>query len=307
VEHGQLDGAILAMMAFAALAAFEVVWSLPTAFQYLSRTREASRRLTEIIEQVPAVTFPSRSASPANHDIVFEGVTFRYESQTPDVLTNFTLRIDQGERVAVMGATGAGKSTLVNLLVRFWDVDAGHILVGGQDIRTLSEARLRRGMAVVSQQSHLFNATLRDNLRLAGPDADDDRLWEALRKARLDRFVSSLPRGLDTWIGEAGHHLSGGEARRMAIAQAVLQNAPVWLLDEPTEGLDRVTEQQVMATLYDLTAHHTMLLITHRPVDLHRMDRIAILENGRVVEEGRHDTLLANGTYYPRLGKRFRP
>lgn len=307
VEHGQLDGAILAMMAFAALAAFEVVWSLPTAFQYLSRTREASRRLTEIIEQVPAVTFPSRSASPANHDIVFEGVTFRYDRQTPDVLTNFTLRIDQGERVAVMGATGAGKSTLVNLLVRFWDVDAGHILVGGQDIRTLSEARLRRGMAVVSQQSHLFNATLRDNLRLAGPDADDDRLWEALGKARLDRFVSALPRGLDTWIGEAGHHLSGGEARRMAIAQAVLQNAPVWLLDEPTEGLDRVTEQQVMATLYDLTAHHTMLLITHRPVDLHRMDRIAILENGRIVEEGHHDALLANGTYYPRLCMPFRP
>ena len=307
VEHGQLDGAILAMMAFAALAAFEVVWSLPTAFQYLSRTREASRRLTEIIEQMPAVTFPSRSASPANHDIVFEGVTFRYDRQTPDVLTNFTLRIDQGERVAVMGATGAGKSTLVNLLVRFWDVNAGRILVGGQDIRTLSEARLRRGMAVVSQQSHLFNATLRDNLRLAGPDADDDRLWEALRKARLDRFVSTLPRGLDTWIGEAGHHLSGGEARRMAIAQAVLQNAPVWLLDEPTEGLDRVTEQQVMDTLYDLTAHHTMLLITHRPVDLHRMDRIAILENGRIVEEGCHDSLLANGKYYPRLCMPFRP
>ncbi|MCB2166502.1 MAG: cysteine/glutathione ABC transporter ATP-binding protein/permease CydC [Deltaproteobacteria bacterium] len=307
VEHGQLDGAILAMMAFAALAAFEVVWSLPAAFQYLSRTREAARRLTEIVQQAPAVTFPSRSTSPANHDIAFEGVTFRYDRQTPDVLTNFTLRIDQGERVAVMGATGAGKSTLVNLLVRFWDVNAGRILVGGQDIRTLSEARLRREMAVVSQQSHLFNATLRDNLRLASPDADDDRLWGALGKARLDHFVSALPQELDTWIGEAGHHLSGGEARRMAIAQAVLQNAPVWLLDEPTEGLDRVTEQQVMDTLYDLTADHTMLLITHRPVDLHRMDRIAILENGRIVEEGHHDALLANGTYYPRLGMRFRP
>jgi ATP-binding cassette, subfamily C, bacterial CydC len=307
VEQGQLDGAILAMMAFAALAAFEVVWSLPVAFQYLSRTREASRRLTEIVEQAPAVTFPAASPPPANTDIVFENVAFRYDGQAPGVLTNFTLRIGHGERVAVMGATGAGKSTLVNLLVRFWDAEAGRILVGSRDIRTLSEERLRQGMAVVSQQSHLFNATIRDNLSLACPNADDDRLWEALEAARLDRFVSALPRGLDTWIGDAGHRLSGGEARRMAIAQAVLKNAPVWLLDEPTEGLDRLMEQQLMDTVYDLTAHHTMLLITHRPVALHRMDRIAVLENGRIVEEGPHEALLATGAYYPRLCMQFRP
>jgi len=301
VEHGQLDGAILAMMAFAALAAFDVIWALPAAFQYLSRTQEASRRLLDIVEQAPAVTFPAESPSPANVGIAFDGVTFRYDPEGPDVLKNFHLRIGPGEHVAVMGATGAGKSTLVNLLVRFWDPGAGRILVGGQNIQTLSETRLRQEMAVVSQQSHLFNATIRENLRIACPAADDDQLWSALRAARLDRFVSALPRGLDTWTGEAGQRLSGGEARRMVIAQAVLRNAPLWLLDEPTEGLDSANEQDVMNTLYDLTAQRTMLLITHRPVALDRMDRIAILDSGRIVEEGPHHALLAAGKHYPQL------
>ena len=301
VEDGQLDGAILAMMAFAALAAFEVIWSLPAAFQYLSRTQEASRRLLEIVEQAPAVAFPAASAPPADFDISFDGVTFRYDPEGPDVLKDFHLRIGHGERVAVMGATGAGKSTLVNLLVRFWDPGEGLIFVGGQDIQTLSEGCLRQGMAVVSQQSHLFNATIRENLRVACPNADDDQLWSALRAARLDGFVSALPQGLDTWTGEAGQRLSGGEARRMVIAQAVLRDAPLWLLDEPTEGLDSANEQQLMNTLYDLTAQRTMLLITHRPVALDRMDRIAILDNGRIVEEGRHRDLLATGKHYPHL------
>ena len=215
VEDGQLDGAILAMMAFAALATFEVIWSLPAAFQYLSHTREASQRLIEIVAQAPAVSFPTESAPPANGGIAFDGVTFRYDPEGPDVLKDFNLRVGPGERVAIMGATGAGKSTLVNLLVRFWDADAGRILVGGEDIRTLSEKFLREGMAVVSQRSHLFNATIGANLRLACPDADDEQLWSALRAARLDRFVSGLPQGLDTWTGEAGQRLSGGEARRL--------------------------------------------------------------------------------------------
>jgi ATP-binding cassette subfamily C protein CydC len=152
----------------------------------------------------------------------------------------------------------------------------------------------------------LFNATIRENLRLACPEANDEHLWSALRAARLDRFVSALPRGLDTWTGEAGQQLSGGEARRLVIAQAVLRNAPLWLLDEPTEGLDSANEQEVMNTLYDLTAHRTMVLITHRPVALDRMDRIAILDNGCIVEEGRHDTLLADGRYYPHLWQKQR-
>jgi ATP-binding cassette subfamily C protein CydC len=186
----------------------------------------------------------------------------------------------------------------MHLLVRFWDPEAGQIRIGGQDLRTFSEDILRRSMAVVSQQSHLFNMTIGDNLRLACPAADEGRLWAALRAARLDRFVSALPRGLDTWIGESGHGLSGGEARRLAVAQAILRDAPIWLLDEPTEGLDLVNERLLMDTLLEVSAHRTLLLITHRPAALHRMDRIAILEEGGLVEEGPHEALLAAGGRY---------
>lgn len=301
VAGGRLDGAVLAMLAFATLAAFEIVWSLPAAFQFLSRTREAARRLTDIVAQAPAVKFPDTSPATSHDGICFEGVTFAYDRLSPPVLKNFHLRIGHGERVAVLGATGAGKSTLVNLLVRFWDPQEGRILLGDQDIRGLSEAVLRQELAVVSQQSHLFNATIRENLQLACPEADDGRLWSALRAARLDRFVASLPDGLDTWTGEAGQALSGGEARRLTVARAFLRNAPVWLLDEPTEGLDRFNEVLLMDTLVDLTAERTLLLITHRPAGLHCMDRIAIMEGGRIVEEGTPAALLAAGGRYARL------
>ena len=200
-----------------------------------------------------------------------------------------------------MGATGAGKSTLMHLLARFWDPDEGRIRIGGRDLCTLSEDHLRSRMAVVSQQSHLFNATIGDNLRLACPGADDGALWDALHAARLDGFVRTLPEGLETWIGASGHGLSGGEARRLAVAQAVLRNAPIWLLDEPTEGLDHTNEQLLMNTLLELSAGRTLLLITHRPVALHRLDRIAFLEGGRIVEEGPHDALLAAGGRYARV------
>lgn len=304
VETQRLDGAVLAMLAFGTLAAFEVVWSLPSAFQYLSRTREAARRLTEIVAREPSVTFPSTSPPPATFDLAFRDVSFRYEQKAPPVLREFNLHIGAGEKVALMGATGAGKSTLVHLLVRFWDPEEGRILLGGQDLRTLSEDNLRQSMAVVSQQSHLFDATIADNLRLACPDANENRLWSALQAARLDGLVSSLPHGLDTWIGESGHSLSGGEMRRMAVAQAVLRDAPLWLLDEPTEGLDRINEQLLMETLLELTDRRTMLLITHRPVALLQMDRIAILEKGRIVEEGSPDALIGTGGQY---AKRYLP
>jgi ATP-binding cassette, subfamily C, bacterial CydC len=301
VASGRLDGALLALLAFGALAAFEVVWPLPAAFQYLSRTREASRRLMEIVDQDPAVQFPDTSASPEGNAIAFENVSFRYASEEPDVLRNFCLNIGQGERVAVMGATGAGKSTLMHLLARFWDPLEGAIRIGGRDLRTLDEDHLRGCMSIVSQQSHIFNATIGDNLRLACPGADEAMLWAALKAARLDDFVAALPEGLETWIGASGHGLSGGEARRLAAAQAVLRKAPLWLLDEPTEGLDHTNELLLMNTLLELSAGRTLLLITHRPVALHRLDRIVLLEGGRIVEDGPHHALLAAGGRYARF------
>ncbi|HSO18127.1 MAG TPA: ATP-binding cassette domain-containing protein, partial [Desulfosarcina sp.] len=281
-------------------------WSLPNAFQFLSRTREASRRLTDIVDQAPPVRYTDSTRIPAHNGICFDGVTFGYEAESPPIFRDFNLRIGPGEHVALMGATGSGKSTLVNLLARFWDPQEGRILLGGQDIRDLGENVLRRSMTVVSQQPHLFSATLRENLRMACPEADESRLWAALRAARLEQFAAGLPHGLDTWIGEAGQTLSGGEARRLAAARAVLHDAPVWLLDEPTEGLDAANERLLMETLIALAARRTLLLITHRPVVLARMDRIAILEQGQIVEEGTHAALLAAGKRYAHLWRQGR-
>lgn len=302
VNRGALDGANLALVGLAVLASFEAVLPLPLAYQYLGQTREAGHRLLQIINTEPAVRFPEASITrPTMFDIKFEQVNFRYKDEEPLALSDVDFHVPQGERVAVIGETGAGKSTLVHLLVRFWNPTSGHILVGDIDIRTLSESDLRQHIAVVSQQPHMFNASLRENLLLASPKAREQDLRQALDAAQLIDFVNSLPDGLDTWIGEAGKLLSAGQARRVAVARAILRDAPIWVLDEPTEGLDRITERQVMRKLYDLTADRTVLLITHRLVDFHRMDNIVMLERGRIIEQGSHEALLKGKTRYAAL------
>lgn len=283
VEQGLLDGAYLALIALGVLAAFESVAPLPAAYQYLGQTREAARRLLEVVEIAPAVCFPDHSDGPIErYDIQFEAVCFRYPGKTNWALQAIDLSLEQGSKTALVGATGAGKTSLVNLLARFWDPTDGRILVGGRDIRTFSETDLRCTMGVVSQQAHLFNATIRDNLRIADPEANDAHLRAALEAVRLETFVAALPDGLDTWVGESGRMLSGGQGRRLAIARAVLRDAPIWILDEPTEGLDRGTEQELLDALAKLTSGKTVLMITHRPAALAGMDRVVTLENSRI-------------------------
>lgn len=302
VSRGALDGANLALVGLAVLASFEAVLPLPLAYQYLGQTREAGHRLLEIVNTEPAVRFPEESNTrPMMFDLRFDKVSFRYDDKEPLAVREVDIHVPNGQRLAVIGETGAGKSTLVHLLVRFWNPTNGRILVGGDDIRTLSESDLRRHIAVVSQQPHMFNASLRENLLLARPEANEEDLRQALDSAQLIDFVDSLPDGLDTWVGEAGKLLSAGQARRLAVARAILRDAPIWVLDEPTEGLDRITEQQVMKSLYDLTAGRTVLLITHRLVDLHRMDKILMLERGRIIEQGSHEALLKGNTRYAAL------
>jgi ATP-binding cassette subfamily C protein CydC len=192
-----------------------------------------------------------------------------------------------------MGPTGAGKSTLINLLCRFGDPAKGCIRIGNVDLRHWPEPQLRQALAVVPQQAHLFNASLRENLLWARPEAQEPDLWAALDKARLKDFVAGLPEGLDTWTGELGQLISGGEARRLAVAQAVLREAPIWLLDEPTEGLDAANERALLQTVRTLTAGRTLLIVTHRPVGLKDLDRVVVLENGRVAEAGAYEALTA--------------
>ncbi len=306
VNRGFLQGANLAMMTLAVLAAFDAVMPLPPAYQYLGRTREAARRLLDVVGIVPEVSFPERSVgSPTRFDIAFDRVSFRYADSGPFAIKDVDFRAPAGQRFAVIGPTGAGKSTLAHLVVRFWDPSSGTITIGSKDIRGFSESDLRRSVSLVSQQAHLFSASVRENLLIGRPGADDADLWQALDSVRLGDFVRSLPRGLDTWVGESGRLISGGQAMRLAVARAILRDAPIWVLDEPTEGLDGVTERHILETLFDVTRGKTVLLITHRLVNLDRMDRILIMENGRIIEQGTHADLLKGRTRYTSLRARI--
>jgi len=313
VGRGLLDGANLALVGFTVLASFEALSPLPAAYQYIGQTKEAGNRLLEMVDASPGVIFPDISMSPGKHfSIHFKTVDFRYGDTDPWVLDGFDLRIEQGQRVAILGETGTGKSTLFNLIVRFWDPLRGSIHIGSQDLKTFSESDLRKIIGVVSQQTHLFHTTLRKNLMMTRPEADEAALRSALEKAQLIDWVESLPQGLDTWIGEGGSGLSGGQARRLSLARMFLQDAPIWVLDEPTEGLDRITERKMMQALFQASQAHTLLLITHRTTDLDQFDDIILMDQGQIVARGRHEALLRTSGRYGELitkgseGSRFR-
>jgi ATP-binding cassette subfamily C protein CydC len=306
VNRDALDGAGMALITLTVLASFEAILPLPAAYQYLGRTREAGRRLLEIVDSKPQVIFPHLSVTlPRHSGLRFENVCFRYNQKAGWTLRDVDFQIRPDRRVAVIGETGSGKSTLIHLLVRFRDPDAGCIRLGDVDVRDFGESDLRRHISVVAQQPHMFNATLRENLLIARPGAGDDELLEALNSSQLLDFVTALPDGLDTWIGESAKLLSGGQARRVAVARAILQNAPLWVLDEPTEGLDPVTEGRMMAALKAQTADRGLLLMTHRLIDLHWMDHIIMLDKGRVAAQGTHAGLLAGNKRYAALHQRI--
>jgi ATP-binding cassette subfamily C protein CydC len=300
-----MSGAILVMAVLAVLAAFEAVQPLIQAFQYLGHSAEAGGRILALVHTPAAVTFPTESgALPSGGDVTLRGVSFRYDAQHPLALDAIDLHVRAGQRVAVVGESGSGKSTILYLLARFWEPTGGWIGIGGCDIRLLSEHDLRRQMAVVTQQPHIFNASLRDNLTLVRPGASDAALFEALGTAQLQGFVRRLPGGLDTPLGEHGQHLSGGQLRRLAIARAVLFNGPIWLLDEPTEGLDATTARAVTKTLLHEAGGRTVMWMTHDLAGLHLMDRVVVLARGRIVEQGAPADLLGGDTYCGRLVRR---
>ncbi|MBB5021544.1 heme ABC transporter ATP-binding protein/permease CydC [Desulfurispira natronophila] len=301
-QAGHFDGAMLALIAFGILAAFESVMPLPLAWQYLGRTMESARRLLEVIRQRPAVTFNDQldNMTPSEPSISFQQVSFTYPAGTV-ALQDVDLHIAAGEKVAIVGPSGSGKTTIAHLLSRFWDPRRGTITIGGCDLRHLSEVQLRDTVTLVSQKSHIFCATLRDNLLLANPQADEATLWQTLERAQLHDFVKALPEGLDTWTGEGGSRLSGGQARRLILARALLKNSPIWILDEPTEGLDTTTEQQFLHTLFANMGGKTLVLITHRTSELARMDRVCFMVDSRVEAVGSHAELIQQCERYRRF------
>ena len=286
------------MFVFCALAAFEALAPVTGAFQHLGQVIASAKRITQITEQEPEVAFTQGENQKLDRvSLSLNQVTFSYPQQPSPALEKISLQIEAGQHIAILGRTGCGKSTLLQLLTRAWDPAEGEILLNDQPLTQLNEATLRQAMSVVPQRVHLFSATLRDNLLLASPGASDARLAETLERVGLARLLEDS--GLNSWLGEGGRQLSGGELRRLAIARALLHDAPLMLLDEPTEGLDATTESQILDLLAEVMREKTVLMVTHRLRGLARFNQIIVMDNGKIIEQGSHAELLAEqGRYY---------
>src|SRR5215203_711167 len=299
VSGGEVRGVYLAFVALVVLGSFEAVQPLGTAFQFLGRSLRAGERLFEIVEAEPEVKDPAKLLPvPHNHKREFDGVGFRYQDEDRFMLEDVSFTLEPGRRIAIVGPSGAGKSTLAGLVLRFWDPIEGAISIGGCDVHGYAQDDVRALIGVVSQDTHVFNDTLRANLLLARPEATDDELGTALARTQLDGLMQRLPRGLETQLGEQGLRLSGGERQRLSVARALLKESPLLLLDEPTANLDPATERELLDAVYDSTPDRSTLVITHRLVRMERMDEILVLESGRIVERGTHPELeTSHGTY----------
>lgn len=298
VAQHRLAPAEMPMLALLALAAFEALAAVPLAAQSLAATMASARRLFAVADA--PVPFPEPAHPkplPQSSRLLLESVSLTYPGASRPAVSAIDLDIAPGRHVAIIGHSGSGKSSLIALALRFASPCSGRVTLGGIDLRDLPGDEVRSRIAVVEQQAHLFAATIADNLRLARPDATRAEIEEACRIAQLHDFIAAQPRGYETFIGVQGMQLSGGEARRLAVARALLKPAPLLLLDEPTEGLDADTERQLVDALLDARRDCGILLVTHRPAGLSRMHEIVVLERGSVIARGAPATVLAGAGY----------
>jgi ATP-binding cassette subfamily C protein CydCD len=309
VAVGKLDAVYLPLLALASMAAFLPVIEISDAGRQLAETFAATNRLIQVHDSEPAVSDDVLQSNENQEmlpvgkalDIEFSNLVFHYDEQDAAALNQINLHIPAGSTVAIVGASGAGKSTIAHLLLRFWDPQQGQIRISGQDIRGLTLEHLRLHVALVAQDTYLFNDSLRANLLMARPGADDAELMQAVQRAELHDFVSQLPRGLDTRVGERGYALSGGQRQRVSIARAFLRDAPILVLDEATSHLDAISEQAVHRALKELMQNRTTLVIAHRLATVRDADQIVVMSGGQQLEQGTHAELVENRSTYAQL------
>jgi len=305
VLQGSMD--IGTLFAFTVIAPFlyDPVGRLHSLNQIIQAGRAAGERVFEIMDAdaepgISGAADDSTSARRIAGDVRYQNVAFSY-GESSSILSDISFHATPGEMIALVGPTGAGKSTLVNLLVRFYEATSGTISLDGTPINDISKRHLRESIAMVTQESFLFNGTTAENLRVGNPEATDDQMWEALRAANAEDFVRRMPEGLHSPVGERGIKLSVGEKQRISIARALLKNPPILILDEATASVDTTTERLIQSALDRLMSNRTSFVIAHRLSTVQHADQILVLERGKIIERGKHDSLLAQGGLYAKL------
>jgi len=305
VSRGEMSPEYLPIAVILAASVFTAMMSVVEVSKQLSLTFAGARRLFRILDEVPAVMDEGKShcpmPCPAKPAVAFENVSFGYDPKEPQVLKDLSFEVPEGSIVAIVGMSGAGKSTVISLLLRFWDPVSGRIMLGGRDLRSYPIRELHQNFSVVTQDIFLFNETVRENIRLGRAEATDSEVEKAAAKALIHEFILSLPKKYDTMVGERGIRLSGGERQRIAIARALLKNAPILILDEATSSLDAESERAIKDTLMERREGCTTITIAHRLSTVIDADRILVIKDGKITEQGRHEDLMALQGKYAQL------
>lgn len=300
VRTGELDGIMLAVIVLITMASFEISIPIAQAAQFWESSLQAARRLFEMADQQPAIIEPVIPVSvPEKPNILIRNLSFQYHGNLPLAADHLNIDLPYGRKIALVGENGSGKTTILNLLMRFWDCQPGEILIDGILVQEFSPKELRQRIGYVSPGGAIFQTTLRQNLLLANPGALDADLLRVLDSVQLGEWVQTLPDGLDTWLGASGLTISGGQLQRIQLARGLLMDAPIYLLDEPTTHLDVETETRLISLFRSIFQNRSLVWVTHRLVGLDWLDEILVLDNGRVVERGNQHTLLeSRGRFY---------